>query len=447
MREWLLLGFVVMSIPLVLKRPLLGMIIYLGATIVRPEMLFWGTRTGGYVFMVYYIMIFTGMFLQGDFVRIGQAVRRETLLLLWLLGAILLSVMLAQYPIFRGYYYVIELMKTFGICLLLYLLVNDFNELRKIQTVMLGCFAFMAVWGIDQHFRGNDRLEGLGGSAWGDSNGVAAIFILFMPVALAQAFAGQKRKQFWLYVGITTVMVALIVCTQSRAGLIGLTTSLVMFAFYSRTALKVARITVLLAIVALPFATQQYLERMNTMAGTDDFIDSARGRITLWKAGLLVFADNPLIGTGFLTFPEAKMEYVDRFLDLDDEFRESIFRIESKRVTHNTYIQLLSDCGLLGAVPFILFLGGGISLGIKARRMLREYPEHSPELLLISGLSAGITGFAVCIFSIDAAIMIELYVQVVLATILYRIVLQKINREAGAVPTTENGLSVAAHPV
>lgn len=447
MREWVLLICVVISIPLVLKRPLLGMLIYLGATIVRPEMLFWGGRTGSYVFMVYYIAIFTGMFLRGDFGKIGQAVQRETLLMIWLLGAVFLSVVLAQYPVYFGYYFVFELLKIFGICVLLFLLVNEFEDFKRIQSVLLGCFAFMAVWGIDQHFRGNERLEGLGGRSWGDSNGVAAMFILFLPVALAKAFASETRKQYWLSLGIAALMVALVVCTQSRSGLIGLIVSLAVLAFFSRSTIKVAKIVAVLAVAAMPFATLQYIDRMNTMAGGEDFKSSAIDRITLWKAGLHVFADNPLVGTGFLTFPEAKMQYEDRFQYLDDELRESIFRDDNKKVAHNTYIQLLSDCGLNGALPFVLLLGGGITLGLKARRMLRNSPVYSAELLWISGLCAGIAGFAVCILSIDAAMSIELYVQIVLATILYRIILNKVAEQDSALTAESNGLCVANKPV
>lgn len=422
MREWMLLGCVLLSIPFVLKRPLLGIIIYLGATIIRPEMLFWGSSTGSYVFMVYYIAIVVGIFLQDGFGKIGQAMRRETLLLTWLLGAIFLSVVLAQYPIFRGYYYVFELLKGFGICVLLYLLVNTLEDYKTVQNVLLGCFAFLAVWGIDQHFRGNERLEGLGGSAWGDSNGVAAMFILFLPVAIARAFASEKRRHYWIFMGIAALMTALIVCTQSRSGLIGLVVSLVMFGFYSRKSLKVAQTIAVMAIVALPFATQQYISRMNTMAGGEEFQSSAQDRITLWKSGLLIFADNPLVGTGFLTFPEAKMEYEDRFLYLDTEFRESIFREVNKRVTHNTYIQLLSDCGLIGALPFMLLVGGGISRGMSARHLLQKLPEKNVELLWLCGLSAGISGVAVCLLSMDAVNNFLIYVPIVLSGILLNII-------------------------
>ncbi|CAH2031395.1 O-antigen ligase family protein [Trichlorobacter ammonificans] len=433
MRELILLILVLVSLPLVLKRPLWALTIYLGATVIRPEMLFWGGTSGSYVFMVYYLATLVGLYLRGELLNVGRVLQREFLLMLWMLGAILLSIELAQYPVFREYYYFIELLKGFLLCGCLYLLVKDFDDFRKIQVALLCCFAFLAVWGIDQHFRGNERLEGLGGSAWGDSNGVAATFILFLPAALALVFTAENRKQFWSGLGIAALMVALIICTKSRSGLIGLAVALAMFGYYSRNMFRIARIAVILMVVALPFATQQYLERMNTMTGEGGFEQSARDRMAMWQAGLLIFADNPLVGTGFLTFPEAKMRYQDHFQHLDEEFRASLFRVENKKVTHNTYIQLLADTGLLGALPFCLLVAGGIVLGLKARRLLAGAGELRRELLWISGLCAGIAGFAVCILSIDAAMSLELYVQLILASILYRITMERLR---GALPKT-----------
>ena len=442
MREWFLLGLVLMSVPFVLKRPLWGMVIYISATIIRPEMLFWGGTGGSYVFKVYYVLILAAMFLRHDFRNIGRAARWEFLLMVWMMGAIFLSEVVAQYPIFRGSYYVEELLKGFGICALLYMAINDFEDIKIAQNALLGCFAFLSVWGFDQQLRGNERLEGLGGGSWGDSNGVAAIFILFLPVALARAFASKNRRQFWTFLGIAALMTALVVCTKSRAGLLGLATCLVMFGFYSRATVKVVQVALVLTLAAMPFATKQYIDRMETMTGSGGIEHSASDRITLWKLGLMVFADNPVIGTGFLTYPEAKMKYEDRFLDLDEEFRNSIFRNESKKVTHNTYIQLLSDCGLLGAVPFILLVGVGILRGLQARRLLRAIPVKDAEIICLSGISAGITGYAVCILSIDAVLDMQLYFQLAFASILYVKIRERTEKESIPAITSSANLAV-----
>lgn len=420
MREWALIALVVVSVPLVLKRPLWGVIIYLSLNIIRPEMLFWGGTTGNFVFKSYYILIIAGMFVRHDFAKIDYGALRDLFLMLWLSGAILLSGLLTQYPIFRGYYHVFEMFKGVGICAILYILVRDLDDVKRVQNAMLGCFAFLSVWGLDQHMRGNERLEGLAEGSWADSNGIAAMFVLFLPVALAKVFTSEKKRQFWIAAGIVVLMVAIVVCTKSRSGLLGLITCVAMFGFYARKSGKIALVSLLLFLAVIPFANQNYMERMKTMGGSSDIAYSARDRITLWKIGMMVFADNPLFGTGFLTFPEAKMKYENRFWDQDDEFRNSIFRTENKRVTHNSYIQLLSDCGIIGALPFILLVALGIQRGFKVRRMLLKNPEKSDVLLWICGLSAGIAGYAVCILSIDAVLHMLFYYQFAFISILYQ---------------------------
>lgn len=420
MRELLLIALIIVSIPLVFKRPLWGVAIYLGANVIRPEMLFWGGSGGAYVFKVYYGLIVVAAFFNGYFSRIGLVFRKEFLLMIWLTVAVYVSVLFAQYPVFRGDYYVEELLKGFGICALMYMLVEGIEDIKRLQNVLLGCFAFLGVWGIEQQFRGNERLEGLGGSAWGDSNGVAATFVLFLPVALAKMYSSENRKEYWQAVAIVSIMVALIVCTKSRAGFLGLVVAVVSYGFYSRGLRQIAVASLLMAVAALPFATDAYLDRMKTMESSESLDPSAQSRLVLWEAGLMVFADNPVFGTGFLTYPEAKMKYEGRFLYLDPEFRGWVFRAENKKVTHNTYIQVMSDCGLFGAVPFFLLIFGGIYAGVRCRRLQRLSTPDSGHLKWICGISAGITGFAVCIITIDSLMNLLLYVQLVFAAITYR---------------------------
>lgn len=411
---------VVLSVPLVFKRPLVGMAIYLGANVIRPEMLFWGGGGGAYVFKVYYGLLLVTTFIRGYMAEIRRIFNREFLLMVWLFVAVMVSMAFAQYPIFRGDYYMYELLKGFGICALLYVIARDYDEVRTLQNVLLWCFAFMGIWGIQQQFLGNERLEGLGGSSWGDSNGVAAAFVLFLPVALAKLFTAETRKEYWRAAGIVAIIVALIVCTKSRAGLLGLITGVASYGYYSRSVRKIAVTFLLMAVVAMPFATKAYMDRMKTMESEESLDPSARSRLVLWQAGLMVFADNPFFGTGFLTYPEAKMKYESRFMDLDEEFRDWVFRNEAKKVTHNTYIQMMSDCGLFGAIPFVLLVFGGIFAGFRARRLFYRYPGKAVQLKLLCGISAGITGFAVCIFTLDAVLEIFLYIQLVFVGILSR---------------------------
>jgi O-antigen ligase len=423
MREIILWLLIAVSIPYVWRRPFVGLVIYLAANVIRPEMFFWGGTAGGRVFMVFYGLILFASFFSGSFSRIGEVKQKEFLLMIWMMFAVFLSIFFAQYQIEIAYYYAFELLKAFGICALIYILIKDFADIKRLQTVLLGCFTFLGIWGIEQQFRGNERLEGLGGSSWGDSNGVAAMFVLFLPVALARGFCSNIRRDRLISIGMATIIVALIICTKSRGGFLGLLVCLFSFGFYSRKIGKILKISLVLALLAAPFATDAYLERMKTMQTTDteNVEGSARSRLILWQAGLMVFADNPIFGTGFLSYPEAKMKYENNFMYLEDEFREWVFRKESKKVTHNTYIQMLSDCGLIGGLPFILLVIGGIKAGFKARNRLLGSPEDD-RLYWLCGLSAGVTGYAVCILTIDSITSILLFVQLVAIGMVSRMV-------------------------
>ena len=422
MREILLMLLVILSVPLVFRRPLWGVAIYIGGNIVRPEMLFWGGKGGAYFFTVYFILIVVSSAYQGLLSKTGRLANREYLLMVWLFFAVLVSFQFAQYPVFRGDYYVVEMLKGFVICAFIYLTVDEFSEVRLLLNVLLGCFAFLGVWGIDQHFRGNERLEGLGGSAWGDSNGVATVFVLFLPLALAKLFTCKDRKERWLALGIAAIMAILIVCTKSRAGLLGLVLSVLSYGFYARKMRQITMVALVMAVVAVPFATQAYLERMKTMESGETLDGSARSRFILWQAGLMIFSDNPLFGTGFLTYPEAKMQYEDRFSDLDEQFKDWVFRNNEKKVTHNTYIQIMSDCGLFGAIPYFLLISGGVLAGFRARQLKVRFPDKGEQVCWLAGLSAGITGFAACIVTLDTLLVTFPFFMLVLTGVVARLI-------------------------
>jgi O-antigen ligase len=290
---------------------------------------------------------------------------------------------------------------------------------------MLVCLSFIGIWGIEQQFRGNDRLEGLGGNAWGDSNGVAAIFVMFLPVAIARLFTSGSRREKLAALGVVAIMVALVVCTKSRAGLLGLVAGIVAYGYFSCSMKKVVIAGLLMSLAAAPFATQAYLERMRTMKSAETLDDSARSRLVLWKAGLMIFADNPLVGTGFLTYPQAKMRYERHFDQLDDKFRAEVFREQDRKVTHNTYIQMMADCGLMGIVPFLLLIAGGVFAGVRARSYRARHPDQRDQLTLLCGLSAGITGYAVCMITADMVTVMFLYVQLTFTAILSHLIAEQ----------------------
>ncbi len=419
MREYFLLGLVICSVPIVLKKPFWGLVFYLGFNIIRPEMLFWGGYSGSYVFRTYYLLVLFSCFINGYFFSLRRSLRFEIGLMAWLFAAIWLSMLFSPFPaVPRASYYFENLAVDFLLCVLLTLVLRERTELEAFSNALIFCMSLLAVWGIQQHFLGNVRLEGLGGTAWGDSNGVGSVYVLFLPLALGKYLFAETRRGKFLGLAATILMVLLVIFTESRAGLVGMVCAFLALAWYSRSVKKVLLAAFLAAIVALPFITNTYTKRIETMRSSHTLDASARSRLILWQAGLMVFADHPIFGTGFMTYPQAKMGYEDRFYNLDEGFRKWVFRREHKKVTHNTYIELLSDCGLMGGIPFILLVLLGIRYGFRARSLLSKKHADRQGILLLSAVSAGITGFSVCIMTLDAALAVFLYVQITIAFLL-----------------------------
>jgi O-antigen ligase len=71
-------------------------------------------------------------------------------------------------------------------------------------------------------------------------------------------------------------------------------------------------------------------------------------RIATIKAGILMFAANPLLGVGPGDSLVAYPLYVPK---------EAHCGCQTQLVIHNSFIQVLSELGILGFIPFMLFLG------------------------------------------------------------------------------------------
>ena len=423
MRAKLFWTLIFLSVPIIWRNPAWGITLYSVLNLVRPEMFFWGGNTGAQSLFFIFAVTFTSIIFNYRKLPVKSFMTRETFLLLWLYMAILLSILLSEYKPHRVYYYAHEIGKLFLFCCLMVLVVDNKEKLLRYENVMLFALLFLGLWGIDQHFRGNERLEGLGGNAFPDTNGIAALFVLYFPVALSKAVQEKvnRKKLFWF--AATIVLILLIVFTQSRGGFLGLMVGAGIIILKSPQRIKIFGYGLILFFLVQPFLSEGYLTRLGTIALSEDesFESSANSRLYLWQAGLMVFADNPIIGTGFMSYPKAKMKYEYRFQHLDPEFRAFIFREKNKKVTHNTYIRLLADGGIITAIPFYLLLFGTFWQNYKVRKVYYANQGDDDLFNLLQSIEAGIWGYSVCIFFIDSIGFVFLPWQIVVSATIRRL--------------------------
>jgi len=144
-------------------RPLYGLCIYLAFSVVRPEMFFWGNRSANMIFKVSMVASLIG------YLRLKPNPRsvtsyREFWLLLWIWVACAVSLLMTDVPLEpKAWTFSTEILKLWVLGLLILGVAYKKEHLFQLQYVSLACVSFLSLWAIDQHFRGNERLEGLGG--------------------------------------------------------------------------------------------------------------------------------------------------------------------------------------------------------------------------------------------------------------------------------------------
>jgi O-antigen ligase len=105
-------------------------------------------------------------------------------------------------------------------------------------------------------------------------------------------------------------------------------------------------------------------------------------RIATVKAGMAMFAAHPLVGVGIncavVAFPL---------------YAAADFKFKGALVIHNTIVQVLSETGILGFVPFLLLIACSL---YHARRSARSEGLQPDGRRISSGLEISLWGAMIC---------------------------------------------------
>jgi O-antigen ligase len=184
------------------------------------------------------------------------------------------------------------------------------------------------------------------------ANGTATVAALGLPVALYLAFSAAKNtaQKVLRIVNLVYVPAALfgIALTATRFGMI-MAMPAIVFGVASLARLKLAQRTfvfVLLTIGMVGVATavpESNLRRLGTVVDEISYGD-LNGRVGFWREGLEVWMSNPILGVGSGTFLHA---------------------VESGRDSHNSFIMVLTELGVIGFLLFGLVVAMALALAWK----------------------------------------------------------------------------------
>jgi putative inorganic carbon (HCO3(-)) transporter len=204
--------------------------------------------------------------------------------------------------------------------------------------------------------------------AQGDPNIFALYQLLAIPFVLVAVAEARRRRSRWLFGVAAVVIVASVVASLSRGGLIALAVVvLLVLAAPAALGLTLRRgrivAVLVLAIVASATISDPLLSRFE---GGKEEETAGSGRLNEWRAAWTSIQERPLLGLGHGGFIETSNELMRRTPGVD--LRR--FRVSNDGLrAHSVYIETAAELGVPGLA---LLLGLLTSTALALRRTLRR---------------------------------------------------------------------------
>lgn len=193
---------------------------------------------------------------------------------------------------------------------------------------------------------------------FGNQGDFGVAMCVVWPLA-AMLIVGETRKSLRVILLVSvTAFTAAIFVSGSRGALLAL--MIAAFAGWIKNRKRIAAalivaLVLLASVYALPEANKERL-RSAVHPETDR---TATTRLNLWKAGLAMFTDHPILGVGPGNYAPV---YLSKYPVLDP----------SKEILapHSLYIESLSELGLLGSLPLVAIVFFVLRLNARTRKLL-----------------------------------------------------------------------------
>lgn len=189
-----------------------------------------------------------------------------------------------------------------------------------------------------------------------DPNIVASIIILGAFSTFYYIFTLQKEH--FIYKVICAVLVIGIMFTGSRGALISFVCGFLIVELYEikkggksrRNAMLLLGCAVIVCCAAYNFLPEELLKSRfskDTILGLNEYNNGSHNRYTIWKKATIVFAEKPIFGWGC------------------GNFFNAIATVYKECASHNLYVLLLVENGLIG---FAIFIYGLINIVYKLKK-------------------------------------------------------------------------------
>lgn len=264
------------------------------------------------------------------------------------------------------------------------------EELKRLAAGASGCVAVSSVYGILQRLQGLEVNESYVDmdlnadmpsrilSFFDNPNTFAEVLILLLPLTLALILCSKRLLSKLAASAAFVLGVTALGMTYCRAAWIGIACAMVVLIFLWKP--KLMPVFFALCFLAVPFLPASIWNRILTIGNKAD--SSTVSRFALFKAGLDVIVRQPLSGAGLGTAA------VQRYVRLLNFYHARTPFVHS----HNIYIQVWAEMGILGFTGFV----GAVLWGIKRAAHAVRHCGGSAARTITAAACASLCGAMVC---------------------------------------------------
>jgi probable O-glycosylation ligase (exosortase A-associated) len=328
------------SLPFILKRPWIGILVWTWLGFMNPHRLAWGFSVTFPFAMIVALTTMVAMLMSKEEKKIPWTREVSVLTLFW--AWTLVTTLNAMFPQFAWDQW-IKVSKILLMILVATMLINSPYRLKALVWVIALSLGFYGVKGgiFTATTGGGYQVRGPLGSFIGGNNEIGLALAMTTPLLY---FLSRQTERTYVRLGLLaalglTALAAL--GTQSRGAMLGMVAMTAFLWFKSRGKVITGILIVLCIAVVLPLMPQQWWDRMATINSYQQD-QSAQGRINAWGMAFNL-ASHRLTGGGFESFQEITFELYapDPALTAD---------------SHSIYFQVLGHHGFIGLALFLMLI-------------------------------------------------------------------------------------------
>jgi probable O-glycosylation ligase (exosortase A-associated) len=360
MRDILVTLLVFGSLPLILKRPYWGVLVWCWLSYMNPHRLTWGFAYEMPFAQIVAITLVISLIINLEIKKIPV----DGMVVIWLFFIIWMTVttVLAIYQDSAFEYY----MRVLKIQIFTFITIMVMNDLKRIHMLIWAICLSIGYFSI----KGGvfTLVTGGGYTVWGppdtfigENNALALATLMVVPL-MYYLYVTTENK--WIKRGLMAAILLSIISalgSQSRGALLAVVVLTMYFWWLSKSKIFSGIAIVFLAVLALMFMPESWQERMNTIQNYQED-ESAMSRLAAWEYSVNL-ANSRITGGGFNSFSL-------------DTYMIYYGAVPVAFVAHSIYFSVLAAHGWPGLLLFLLI----IWLVWRKLHWVQKNTEDKPEL-------------------------------------------------------------------